>query len=75
MCIQAMADLIPRRMRGAILESARIAAISAAKHLRSVAMFVHTRLFTNRSSPSPADWMTVGSNLLSWETSRYAIHT
>jgi hypothetical protein len=75
LCTQTLADLVSRRMRGAILESARTAAMFAAKHLHSVAMFVHTRLFTNRSSPSPADWMIVGSSSPSLETSRYVILT
>jgi molybdenum cofactor biosynthesis enzyme len=66
----ALADFKFRHTKGAILESARTAATSAVKHLHSVAMSVHTRLFINRSSLSPADWMSVASNLLSWEISR-----
>jgi hypothetical protein len=68
-----VAHFTSRHMRGAILESAHTAATSAARPLRSVAMFVPTRLFTSRSSPSRADWTIVASSSLNSETSRYVI--
>lgn len=45
-------------------------AIFVAKPLPSGAMFEHTRLCTNKSSPSPASLTTVASNSLNWVTSR-----
>ena len=43
-----------RHMKGATPESDHTAATSVARHSPNVATFAHTRLFTNRSSPSAA---------------------
>jgi hypothetical protein len=60
---QALANFKCRDTRASIRESTRTAAMFAVKRLHGVIIFVHTRLFTNRSSPSPAHWIIVASSL------------